>query len=193
VDSCTFEANTADQANGVGGAIFNSTASNLSVVNSTFTNNRAARGGAVLNDGSTTEFYNSTIASNKGGGIALGRAAFSFADATLKNTIVAGNTGGNCGASSPTNKWRDLGGNVSSDSTCPGLVADPKLSFLATNGGPTETMALRIGSPAIDHAVDCIGRNAKPLITDQRGYPRPQGSGCDSGAYEKALLLRWPN
>lgn len=57
---------------------------------------------------------------------------------------------------------------------------DPKLSALADNGGDTWTHALLGGSPAIDAVpvVSCA------LPTDQRGVSRPQGEGCDIGAYE---------
>ena len=58
---------------------------------------------------------------------------------------------------------------------------DPMLGPLASNGGPTQTMALLAGSPAIDKAA------AIPAITtDQRGGPRPQppGGTDDIGAYE---------
>jgi CSLREA domain-containing protein len=77
----------------------------------------------------------------------------------------------------------DGGGNVALASTtpCPGTVADPALGPLADNGGPTRTMALAAGSPAVDHiAVPC---GTSP---DQRGVARPQGLGCDAGAYELA-------
>jgi hypothetical protein len=56
---------------------------------------------------------------------------------------------------------------------------DPKLSQLADNGGPTLTMALLPGSPAIN-----AGDPADTPSTDQRGVPRPQGAGVDIGAYE---------
>jgi len=57
---------------------------------------------------------------------------------------------------------------------------DPKLGPLADNGGPTLTHALLPGSPAINHipAGDCV------VTRDQRGAFRPQGAGCDIGAYE---------
>lgn len=58
-------------------------------------------------------------------------------------------------------------------------VADPKLGPLADNGGPTLTMALLPGSPAID-AGSAVGAPA----TDQRGVARPQGPGVDIGAFE---------
>jgi hypothetical protein len=57
-------------------------------------------------------------------------------------------------------------------------ILDPTL---ADNGGPTLTHTLVLGSPAIDAipATDqgCTGVN-------QRGVPRPQGTGCDIGAVE---------
>ena len=49
---------------------------------------------------------------------------------------------------------------------------------LADNGGPTPTIALVAGSPAIDAgAATCVP-------TDQRGVTRPQGPACDIGAFE---------
>ena len=61
---------------------------------------------------------------------------------------------------------------------------DPKLGTLAYNGGPTQTLALLPGSPAID-----AGSNGTCETTDQRGVTRPDGkpggSGtCDMGAFE---------
>jgi len=56
-------------------------------------------------------------------------------------------------------------------------------SLLRKNGGQTPTHALIPGSPAIDSippdTCQVIG-----IINDQRGVKRPQGDGCDIGAYE---------
>ena len=46
------------------------------------------------------------------------------------------------------------------------------------------TMALRAGSPAIDHGGTAT--TGCPA-TDQRGVPRPQGPACDIGAFEKRV------
>ena len=55
---------------------------------------------------------------------------------------------------------------------------NPKLGPLANNGGPTPTMALLTGSPAID-----TGSSVFAPATDQRGDPRPQRA-IDIGALE---------
>lgn len=87
--------------------------------------------------------------------------------------------GGNCYGS-----IIDNGYNTSSDNnTCPfsntdsGNNVDPLLAPLADNGGPIQTMALQLGSPAID-AGSCVE------AADQRGVAHPQGVTCDIGAYE---------
>ena len=87
------------------------------------------------------------------------------------------------------------GYNISSDSTCgfggPGDMrdTDPLLGPLQNNGGPTQTMALPSGSPAIDtgNPTACTDSLGHLLKTDQRGMPRPDKEdtgGCDIGAYE---------
>jgi hypothetical protein len=77
----------------------------------------------------------------------------------------------------------DLGHNLSSDwcftNTTSFNMTDPKLGPLADNGGPTLTMALLTGSPAID-----AGDTSAAPATDQRGFPRPAGLAVDIGAYE---------
>lgn len=77
----------------------------------------------------------------------------------------------------------DGGGNIAAPALtpCPGLLAAPGLGPLADNGGPTQTMALLPGSTAVDHVPTPCG-----TTPDQRGVARPQGAGCDAGAYELA-------
>jgi len=63
-------------------------------------------------------------------------------------------------------------------------LASLALGSLASNGGPTQTIALEPGSVAID-AVAC----SPNVTTDQRGQPRPDVASeslCDAGAYESA-------
>jgi hypothetical protein len=73
-----------------------------------------------------------------------------------------------------------------------GQALDPMISPLADNGGPTPTHALIWGSIAIDAGdpagcKDAFGAN--DLLVDQRGLPRPDGAGCDIGAFEYENLI----
>jgi hypothetical protein len=105
----------------------------------------------------------------------------------LVNTLLATNMPGNCAG-----PLTDLGHNMSSDSSCSftntGSLndTDPMLGQLADNGGPTLTMALLLGSPAID-----AGNTSAAPATDQRGLPRPRGQAADIGAYEFQSVLHY--
>jgi Divergent InlB B-repeat domain/Immunoglobulin I-set domain len=151
-----------------GGGIYNTSAS-VSLIYCTLAGNAALGGAAGVNgtnSGSAGRSYGGNIAQS--GGL------------QLVNTIVAFGLSNNAYGS-----LTDLGHNISSDASCAftsvGSLnnADPLLGPLADNGGPTQTMALLPGSPAIDAAVPQPGLN-----TDQRGVARPFGSAPDIGAYE---------
>jgi hypothetical protein len=87
----------------------------------------------------------------------------------------------NCGSA-----VQSQGNNISSDLSCAlGRAGDhegvdPQLGPLTDNGGPTDTMALLAGSPAIDAGAGCTA-------SDQRGVTRAQGTACDAGAFESAF------
>lgn len=181
-----------------GGAIFVA-AGSLLAVNSTFFGNTAsaygpynatvANGGAVFNGGGTVRLVNATVASNAVGvtwcdssTCTLGSGL--YGGATLVNTLVAGS--GSCSGS-----FVDGGHNLDSSGSCGvGPATDPLLAAagLADHGGPTRTVALQDGSPAID-AGDAAVCAAPPVLgVDQRGYRRP-GAGastCSIGAFEYA-------
>jgi hypothetical protein len=169
------------------------------VTNSTFNGNFAAtkpntggQGGAILNEGTAALITNSTFSGNSavdGGAV--------FGPSSIKGSILTASTGGNCGTP-PT----DIGYNISDDTSC-GFTQtgsannlDPRLSLagLANNGGPTLTIALQAGSPAIDSIplADCTDQASTPsqITVDQRGFPRPDARGetaCDIGAYESGF------
>lgn len=161
----------------------------LAINNSTVSGNSGYQGAGVSNAGSMLVISNSTLARNsavKGGGIDNGT------QLKLQNSIVANNTGGNCYRSKITSN----GYNLSSDATCNFTKTgdlnniDPRLGPLQINGGPTQTMALPSGSPAVDagNPNGCTDATGYLLKTDQRGKPRPDPedtSGCDIGAYER--------
>jgi len=61
---------------------------------------------------------------------------------------------------------------------------DAVLGPLADNGGPTLTMALLHGSPALDAGDDALLQRPYNLKTDQRGFARKSGAHVDMGAFE---------
>ncbi len=106
--------------------------------------------------------------------------------ARLVNTLLATNSPGGNSSGTPI----DLGHNLSSDASCAftniGSMNNthPMLGPLADNGGPTLTMALLPGSPAID-----AGNTSLAPATDQRGFPRPAGLAADIGAFEYGSVM----
>jgi hypothetical protein len=109
------------------------------------------------------------------------------------NTIVAGQTaGGNCSIAGG-GLISDGGYNIEDGTSCGFSTATHSLSNtnpmldpagLQDNGGPTATIALLTGSPAIDAIPTGANGCGTTLTTDQRGITRPQGAGCDIGAFE---------
>jgi len=192
ITGSTFSNNSSEGNNaGYGGAIFNY-AGTLTVTNSSFSANSATTsGGAIYSQGGTVQISNSTFGTNPeniGGGGALSNAGSSV---LIQNSIVANSAnGGNCAGTITSDGY-----NLSSDSTCNFSNSgdlnnkNPKLGALNKNGGPTKTMALPKGSPALDagNPAGCSDFSGNLLKTDQRGQPRPGGgetTGCDMGAYE---------
>ncbi len=173
VERSTFTGNSGD----LGGAIMVGPPGSLSVVNSTFTANTAASFGNAIKNFGTAIVTSSTLSDNPGS--TSDGSISSTGTFTLQNSIVADGTPSNCSAVGPIT---DGGHNISwPDTTCPGLNSDPNLGPLANNGGPTQTLALPPGSPAVD-GVPATGASCFP--TDQRGVTRPQGPNCDVGAFE---------
>ena len=82
--------------------------------------------------------------------------------------------------------------NLSDDDTCGASVVQVEtaalnLGTLIDNGGPTTTIALNVGSVAID-----AGDDASCPASDQRGVGRPSGAHCDIGAFEFQPLVYLP-
>lgn len=145
--------------------------------NATVADNRAGGGGAHGSSAGTPG------ALGVGGGLFV-RSAGPTDEMTLQNTIVASNVGAQC-ATAPGSEIANGGHDLShGGDTCPGKRGDPKLGPLRDYGGPTKTLALQGGSAAIGQVPR---RHGHCPATDQRGVRRPQGKGCDIGAYEFAL------
>lgn len=185
-----------NQTSHQGGGAWISVLGRAEVLNSTFANNRVndsslGMGGGLATGGDFT-ITNSTFAQNyawyHGGGIQKGGTI------TLSNTLFYYNESERDWANYQINSSADVdgGGNLQfprerfnqSGTPDDGLVtptviiADPLISPLASNGGPTETMAIQPGGAAAN-----AGNQDRCLSVDQRGYPRNEGA-CDIGAYE---------
>jgi hypothetical protein len=172
---CTVSGNTSTTGNG--GGIYSY--SLIELTQCTVSGNAATNGvgGGILTD--TLLMLESTVSGNnaaQGGGI--------FASSlTLANSIIANSTGTNAsGFLLPTLS----GTNIVDDSSVTGagvLNTNPLLGPLANNGGPTLTLALLAGSPAINAGDNSV---AIGLTNDQRGagFPRVALGSVDIGAYE---------
>jgi len=135
--------------------------------------------GNSVNKGAGAGNYGSSSSVALGGGIYA-----SSGKIYVRNSILSSNQPVN-GSAALTDNGNNLGSDASCAFTMPGSFnnVDPLLAPLGDYGGPTLTMALRPGSPAVN-----AGNMAFCLATDQRGVPRPQGNGCDIGAVEAAVL-----
>jgi len=159
------------------------------------TDGGAGRGGAIYASGGSVgatnlSFFINAAEGGRGGvsrsdGVSQGGAIYvsTGAVATILNTILANSfPGSNCFGT-----LTDGGHNISSDASCNFTSAgslnstDPELGPFGDYGGPTATITLLAGSPAID-----AGDAGACPATDQRGISRPYGAGCDIGAFESA-------
>jgi hypothetical protein len=212
VTNCTFSGNsTTGDVNSeyaFGGAIYNA-GGPLTVINSTFSGNSAnslniydGDGGAIYNAATidiagplTVTVINSTFSGNSANGAhahggAIDIAGYIPGGASITNSILANNPGGNCFGAIV-----DGGNNLDSGATC-GFSSltvslsntDPLLdpAGLANNGGPTQTLALQAGSPAINAGDETVCALPPVNNLDQRGHRRPGGgaANCSIGAYE---------
>ena len=151
-------------------------------------------GGALANAGTLT-VVGVTISTNAvmsvPGGSGGGLATLAAGTTSIRNTIVAANTAPDSPDVDGT--LNSQGYNLIGDGTggsgyvasdlvgTSGTPIDPLLGPLQDNGGPTRTMALLLGSPAID-----AGDNTDAPQWDQRGpgFPRIVNGIIDIGAFE---------
>jgi hypothetical protein len=182
---------------GVGGAILIQLYSGMVIISecnisgnsASGTGLAAGIGGGIESQGTTVSITGSTIsgnsASTKGGGIQNDLTAGTMP--VLVNTIVAGDTAPS--APDVDGIFTSLGHNLTgqTDGSMGWLASDltgtsaapldPLLGPLQDNGGPTETMALLPGSPALN-----AGDPGQLGTADQRGVVRT--GGVNIGAYQ---------
>ncbi len=183
LNDCTVSGNSTST---IGGGLFNSGTATLTDVtvsgNATFIN-----GGGLENFNGTATLTDVTVSGNTAfintGGLD------NNGTATLNDTIVAGNGGSNIGGEtnvagpSAYNLIGTGGSGGLSNGVNHNIVLtgsdDPGLAPLGNYGGPTRTMALLPGSPAIGKGIGVSG-----ITTDQRGATRASSGSVDIGAFQ---------
>ncbi|HTY56777.1 MAG TPA: choice-of-anchor Q domain-containing protein, partial [Candidatus Binataceae bacterium] len=197
ISDSTFSSNTASSD---GGGLFNF-GGTVTITNSTMAGNSASQGGAIYTSGGSLTVADATLSANTStdtspSGAHIYNDPSGSGSVTIQNSILGTSTGGNCYGTISNGNY-----NISSDATCSfgtstgansdtiGDSVNPLLSTsgLQNNGGPTQTIALQVNSPAID----AIPVSLCPA-TDQRGVPRPDPgnpSACDIGAYESGQII----
>lgn len=174
----------------IAGAI-NHLSGTLEVRDSTISGNSASSSSAIRITAGTALIENTTIAFNPAGAgnATIGR--FSAGTATIRNSIIWGNSTPQADADSAaaiTIANSIVQGGCPANVTCTAgtiIDADPLLDIAAEDHGSTPTHPLFPGSPAID-----AGNPLTCTDEDQRGVARPQdgdavaGAVCDLGAYE---------
>ena len=175
-DALSMTTSTLDgnQAGTSGGGIANGASGVLTATNVTLHANQAGTtGGGIDSAGGKIDAVNVTLSANEAatnaGGIHIGGGTVALTNTIVANSLTSGNAGGDLVGSPAisTSNW----------------IGTLDLENLQNNGGPTWTMALPEGSPAIDS-----GSNVGCPATDQRGLQRPVGTACDIGAYERSTL-----
>ena len=188
VGRTTMNGNSADNA---GGALAVLDRTVITLTSDTITNDNAGRGGGIFfsqqgcqDAASTCIVNNATFASN------TGSAWFVDGDTTpvtaVSNSLFSANTPHDCHGkltSAGFDLFQDLADCAVDGDTTGQVVADPALSALAANGGPTQTRAIGSKSKAFNAANPAAPGSAPACEpTDQRGEPRD--GQCDIGAYE---------
>ncbi|MEI7578426.1 MAG: choice-of-anchor Q domain-containing protein [bacterium] len=185
---------------GSGGALnfFNDHASILKniIINSTFADN-SVQSGEIYSNASyqyslVTNISFSTFTSKSSGSNTLGTTLFATgkSEMFIKNNIIADNRTTQC--NSPL-LIDSSGGNVVLDRSClqdpnnlnGDIIQNPKLQVEASNVNYySVAYPIDLTSPAVDAVKDCMDLDITTIVEDQWGRVRPNGSLCDSGAYE---------
>ena len=191
----TVQNNTADNR---GAGIFLTDNSSLTMINSTIAGNTAKiSGGGIYVDGPTTgtvTIQYSTIANNAvtssagtGGGISLPSTGTIIDSTIIAQNIVTNTANGpDCYGTINTSSYNIIGnttGCTVSAGTGDQFNVNPQMANSLTGTPPA--YALLPGSPAINAGDSGICPSGT-ISTDEQGTSRPQGSGCDIGAYELA-------
>ncbi len=192
-----------NRAGGKGGGIHVNCESSLELVNSTISGNfTPATGGGVHLDG-LARLTHTTISANtarSGGGLYIRgtrETGVVRGQLHITNTLIAGNLAtfekygvADCHLTELATIETNTGNWIADGNCTAAFSGDPLLAPLSDLSQPgagesphnlvLPVHALLPGSPA----VDALSLEACAAQSDQLGLPRPQGTGCDIGAYE---------
>ena len=201
--------NGADFGGGIAVGAF-SFASQLTIVNSTISQNYANTNGGGIDSEGDTFLYNTSVIDNdayhdrnsptggKGGGVYVNAGSRFVVVNTLiaRNTLNSATIPEDCSGTLEGYGWNllgDLGGCTftGNGNGSRSIISLSTLGPLQDNGGPTLTHALLAGSTAIDSTFlqGCVNETGATLTTDQRGVARGTGFKCDVGAFEYSAQL----
>lgn len=175
---CTFFGNAAQAR---GGAIFNFVSS-PSLANCTIAFNSAPTASVVDNSYSSPMFINCTVVSNTGSSACVRNTNSS---PYFANSILWANTPYpqiSDGASTTTVSYCIVQNGYAGGTSI--IDADPLLLPLGDHGGPTPTMPVSLGSPAID-----AGVVSGAPTTDQRGFNRDKLPDIGSCEFQALTLV----
>ncbi len=198
LDHSTISGNAATA--GIAGGILNTSGGTgavlLNITNSTISGNSASDIGGIYSDGTscTTLIDFSTVANNSATG-ATGEGGGIYQDTTaggstlVSNSISADNTAVTSVDINDVATSLDYNHFENPNAAFVGaahdvLSGDPVLGALANNGGLTKTHLPSNNSVIVNTIPNGTGGCGNPVSTDQRGFQRPVGSGCEKGAVE---------
>ena len=212
IRNSTLSGNTSTDATSLyyyagGGAIFEENGGQVLIQNSTITGNQAANSGGAIYGGywsGAVTIQNSTITGNNAVGNGGAVMLYNYLNApartgtvTLLNSIVSGNNGPATGKDffvlTVTATFSAIGstggytlGAGSANNLSTADANSLNLQPLGDYGGPTPTMALGLGSKALN-----AGPTTSTETTDQRGvgYVRTYGAKTDIGAVEAQIAV----
>lgn len=161
--NCTLASNTAQY--GYGGGVDVVANGRATLLNCTLALNSAGHGGGIASNAAYTLGLTNTIVAENSASSHVGPDIYGTVTTADHNLVGSG--------AGETGILNGVNGNI--------VGVNPLLGPLANNGGPTATMALLAGSPAIGHA-----DTAAAPATDQRGVTRRDVPGelTDIGAFE---------
>ena len=187
----------------------------LTVVDSSLTGNSAPLGGAALGalEGAQVTFLDTTVAGNAAPATGAVAAA-SGTDVAVRFSTLAGGSApaltatGAQGVLLEGSILTAAAPAISCDGALPVVVSGPSILHGGASGcavagstpstadpllgapmpwGPVTVLPLLAGSPALNAGgASCPASSVEGGPADERGVPRPLGSGCDLGAFESA-------